>query len=178
MVTFIHSPNKCHKIFTKYLFSVVIGHSFIFYYFILTYKKLTSCENCCVSIIIYMQVLINIFFKKSTNERLKKKKKKVALQLQCHLNKPKQHCRKRSKTQGNKMAHYTKRGTVETLPLFIQLVEKRAQIDNLKKKKRVHIKQTKSTIVFTHSPNKCHNIFIKHLFSIVVGYSFIFYFDL
>ena len=38
---FTHSPNKCHNIFTKHLFSVVIGHSFIFYYFILTYKKLT-----------------------------------------------------------------------------------------------------------------------------------------
>ena len=42
IVTFTHSPNKCHNIFTKHLFSVVIGHSFIFYYFILTYKKLTS----------------------------------------------------------------------------------------------------------------------------------------
>ena len=41
MVTFTRSPNKCHNIFTKYLFSVVVGHSFIFYYFILTYKKLT-----------------------------------------------------------------------------------------------------------------------------------------
>ena len=40
-VTFTHLPNKYHNIFTKYLFSVVIGHSFIFYYFILTYKKLT-----------------------------------------------------------------------------------------------------------------------------------------
>ena len=39
IVAFIHSPNKCHNIFTKYLFSIVIGHSFIFYYFILTYKK-------------------------------------------------------------------------------------------------------------------------------------------
>ena len=39
-VTFTYSPNKCHNIFIKHLFSVVIGHSFIFYYFILTYKKL------------------------------------------------------------------------------------------------------------------------------------------
>ena len=39
-VTFTHLPKKCHNIFTKYLFSVVVGHSFIFYYFILTYKKL------------------------------------------------------------------------------------------------------------------------------------------
>ena len=39
-VTFIHSPNKCHNIFTKHLFSVVVDHGFIFYYFILTYKKL------------------------------------------------------------------------------------------------------------------------------------------
>ena len=36
-----HSPNKCHDIFTKHLFSVVISYNFIFYYFILIYKKLT-----------------------------------------------------------------------------------------------------------------------------------------
>ena len=41
-VVFTYSPHKCHNIFTKYLFLVMIGHSFIFYYFILTYKKLTS----------------------------------------------------------------------------------------------------------------------------------------
>ena len=39
-VTFKYSLNKYHNIFTKYLFSVVVGHSFIYYYFILTYKKL------------------------------------------------------------------------------------------------------------------------------------------
>ena len=41
-VVFTHSSNKCHNIFTKHLFLVVVGHSLIFYYFILTYKKLTS----------------------------------------------------------------------------------------------------------------------------------------
>ena len=41
-VVFTHSSNKYHNIFTKYLFLVVVGHSLIFYYFILTYKKLTS----------------------------------------------------------------------------------------------------------------------------------------
>ena len=40
IVAFTYSPNKCHNIFTKHLFSVVVGYSFIFYYFILTYKKL------------------------------------------------------------------------------------------------------------------------------------------
>ena len=40
-VVFTHSLNKCHNVFTKHLFSVVVDHSFIFYYFILTYKKLT-----------------------------------------------------------------------------------------------------------------------------------------
>ena len=40
-VVFTHSPNKYHNIFTKHLFLVVIGYNFIFYYFILTYKKLT-----------------------------------------------------------------------------------------------------------------------------------------
>ena len=53
-VVFTHLPNKCHNIFTKHLFSVVVGYSFIFYYFILTYKKLTLqwlqkyCKICCV----------------------------------------------------------------------------------------------------------------------------------
>ena len=40
--TFTHLSNKCYNIFTKHLFSIVVGYSFIFYYFILTYKKLTS----------------------------------------------------------------------------------------------------------------------------------------
>ena len=40
-VAFTHSPNKCYNIFTKHLFLVVIGHSFIFHYFLLIYKKLT-----------------------------------------------------------------------------------------------------------------------------------------
>ena len=43
-------------------------------------------------------------------------------------------------------------------------------------KKRVYIEQTKSIVVFTYSPNKCHNIFIKYLFSVVVGHGFIFYY--
>ena len=41
VLVFTRSPNKCHNIFTKHLFLVVVSHSFIFYYFILTYKKLT-----------------------------------------------------------------------------------------------------------------------------------------
>ena len=44
------------------------------------------------------------------------------------------------------------------------------------KKKKIHVEQTKSIVVFTHSPNKCHNIFIKHLFSVVIGHNFIFYY--
>ena len=44
------------------------------------------------------------------------------------------------------------------------------------KKKKIHIEQTKSTVTFTHSPNKCHNIFIKYLFLVVVDHSFIFYY--
>ena len=42
IITFTYSPNKCHNIFTKHLFLAMVGHSFIFYYFILTYKILTS----------------------------------------------------------------------------------------------------------------------------------------
>ena len=71
-----------------------------------------------------MRVLINIFFKKSTNGRLKKKKKKNFV------------------------------ATVAIVPL----------------------EQTKNTVVFTHSSNKCHNIFTKHLFSVVIGHNFIFYY--
>ena len=41
IVTFIHSHNKYYNIFTKHLFSVMVGHNLIFYYFISTYKKLT-----------------------------------------------------------------------------------------------------------------------------------------
>ena len=41
IVAFTYLPNKCHNVFTKNLFLVVVSHSLIFYYFILTYKKLT-----------------------------------------------------------------------------------------------------------------------------------------
>ena len=74
-VAFTHSPNKCHNIFTKHLFSIVVGHSFIFYYFILTYKKLTPqklwkyYEICCISIIIGI--------KEKEKDKKKKKKKKT-----------------------------------------------------------------------------------------------------
>ena len=45
-----------------------------------------------------------------------------------------------------------------------------------KEKKKVNIEQTKNTVACTHSPNKCHNIFTKHLFTVVIGHSFIFYY--
>ena len=55
--------------------------------------------------------------------------------------------------------------------------EHKSMIEKKKwKKKEVHIEQTKSTVAFTHSPNKCHNIFTKHLFSVVIGHNFIFYY--
>ena len=53
---------------------------------------------------------------------------------------------------------------------------KKKEYKSMIEKKKVHIEQTKSTVVFTHSPNKCHNIFTKHLFLVVVGHSFIFYY--
>ena len=37
------------------------------------------------------------------------------------------------------------------------------------------LNKPKNNVAFTHSPNKCYNIFTKHLFSIVVGHSFIFF---
>ena len=45
-----------------------------------------------------------------------------------------------------------------------------------KKKKKVYIEQIKSIVVFTHSPNKYHNIFRKYLFLVVVGHNLIFYY--
>ena len=55
------------------------------------------------------------------------------------------------------------------------LKEKKSTNGRLKKKKNVvatvPLEQTKSTVDFTHSPNKCHNIFTKYLFSIVIGHS-------
>ena len=72
------------------------------------------------------------------------------------------------------MAHYTKRGTIEALSLFIYLVENKHKL--MTKKKKIHVEQTKSIVVFTHSPNKCHNIFTKHLFSVIIGHNFIFYY--
>ena len=58
------------------------------------------------------------------------------------------------------------------------LKEKKVQTEDWRKKKKnvlatvviVLLEQTKSTVTFTHSPNKCHNIFTKHLFSAVVGH--------
>ena len=52
------------------------------------------------------------------------------------------------------------------------IVEKEHKSMTRKKKKwwTVHIEQTKNTVTFTHSPNKCHNIFTKHLFSVIVGH--------
>ena len=58
--------------------------------------------------------------------------------------------------------------------ILINIQKKKSTNGRLKKK--IHIEQTKNTVTFTHSPNKCHNIFTKHLFSIVIGHSFIFYY--
>ena len=62
------------------------------------------------------------------------------------------------------------------------LKEKKVQTEDWRKKNSVAaiatvpLEQTKGTVVFTHSLNKCHNVFTKHLFSVVVGHSFIFYY--
>ena len=60
------------------------------------------------------------------------------------------------------------------------LKEKKIQTKDLKKKSVVAIvatvplEQIKNTVTFTHSPNKCYNVFTKHLFSVMVSHSFIF----
>ena len=68
------------------------------------------------------------------------------------------------------------------------LKEKKSTNGRLKKKKNVvatiatvPLEQTKNIVTFTHSLNKHHNIFTKHLFLVVVSHSFIFllfYFNL
>ena len=52
--------------------------------------------------------------------------------------------------------------------------EYKSMIEKKMKKKEVHIEQTKSTVAFTHSSNKCQNIFTKHLFLVVAGHNFIY----
>ena len=67
--------------------------------------------------------------------------------------------------------------------IYIYFIKKEHKLMTEKKEKKkkkkqwkIHIEQTKSTIAFTHLPNKCHDIFTKHLFSVVVGHRFIFYY--
>ena len=63
-----------------------------------------------------------------------------------------------------------------TVHAFALLYIRKKSTNQWLKKKKVHIEQIKSTITFTHSLNKCHNIFTKYLFLVVVGHSFIFYY--
>ena len=55
-------------------------------------------------------------------------------------------------------------------------IYKKKEYKSMIKKKKIHVEQTKNTVAYTHSSNKCHNIFTKHLFLVVVGHSFIFYY--
>ena len=55
-------------------------------------------------------------------------------------------------------------------------IKKKEHKSMIEKKMNSNIEQTKSTVAVTHSSNKCHNIFTKHLFSVVVSHSFIFYY--
>ena len=67
--------------------------------------------------------------------------------------------------------------------VLINIYKKKSINGRLKEKKKkivatvgiAPLEQTKNTVTFTHLPNKCHNIFTKHLFSVVIGHSFIFY---
>ena len=76
-----------------------------------------------------------------------------------------------------------KRQVTKSKILFITLVMSLFVLFIYRKKKhklmtgkKIHIEQTKNTVVFTHLPNKCHNIFTKHLFSVVVGHNFVVYY--
>ena len=59
---------------------------------------------------------------------------------------------------------------------LLNIIRKKSTNLWLEKKKKIHIEQTKSSVTFTNSPNKYHNIFTKHLFFVVVDHSFIFYY--
>ena len=60
--------------------------------------------------------------------------------------------------------------------LIRAFIYKKKEYKYMIEKKKIHVEQTKSTVAYTHSSNKCHNIFTKHLFLVVVGHSFIFYY--
>ena len=59
--------------------------------------------------------------------------------------------------------------------VLINIYKKKVQTKDWRKKKNsvaivatVPLEQIKRMVAFTHSPNKCHNIFTKHLFLVVV----------
>ena len=63
-----YCTNKCHNIFTKHLFSIVVGYNLIFYYFIST---------CCSYSVVQKHWMYSDIYKrekKVQTEDLKKKK--------------------------------------------------------------------------------------------------------
>ena len=76
----------------------------------------------------------------------------------------------------NLLCHYNNIYTSSYKFFFLKKKSTNQWLEKKKKQWIVHIEQTKTTVAFTHSPNKCQNIFAKHLFSIVVGHKFVFYY--
>ena len=60
------------------------------------------------------------------------------------------------------------------MQVLINIYFLKVQMEDWRKKKKnyvttvatVPLEQTKSIVAFTRSPNKCHNIFTKHLFQL------------
>ena len=119
-------------------------------------KKKKNCNYCSYSAAWYC----------SYNSKLKKKKK-------WQSGSPKLHCIWILENVVWTVAKHC--SGIATFYIVNRYIRKKNTNWWLKKKKKVHIEQTKIIVTFTHSPNKCHNIFTKHLFSVMVGYIFIFY---
>ena len=131
------------------------------------------CKICCVNITIYAGSYKYLKGKKSTYG--KTKKKTVAT---VPLEQTKWHCSNYSKLWvgggGGGEGSLHQKEHCRGIASFYIISRKKSTNRWLKKK--VHIEQIQSTVVFTHSPNKCHNIFTKHLFSVMISHSFIFYY--
>ena len=73
------------------------------------------------------------------------------------------------------------------MPTYINIFKKRHKLmtektnkKNIKKfqwsDEQYILRKLKSIVTFTHSHNKCYNIFTKYLFLVVTGHSLIFYY--
>ena len=81
--------------------------------------------------------------------------------------------KQRFKTWGKKWLT-TRKGHCRGIASFY-IISRRKMHKLMIEKIYIDKEQTKSMVTFTYLLNKCHNIFTKYLFSIVIGYSFLFF---